>query len=454
VVWLNGIAWIGAAAIVAPIVIHLLVHRRAEAIAFPTLRFVQPTRLAAIRRRTLDDLVLLLVRCAALAAAAGALAGPLLVTDARQRVWNARIVRAIVTDAPAPYAQAAEPVFREQTFAGPDLRDGAARATRWLAAAPPARRELVIVSPLVVGSIDRTDLTDVPAEIGVRFVRSGTVPERRSLVARPVWTRGAGASSRSAPSAPLGDGRATGLVIEQRERIVELDGPRTSVRDTAAQPIASLPIDIVAPPDVRSVVDAALAAVLTERVLAPVAGRRARVIIAPAGTAEAALYESGAPLASWIADAIARITADADLQRTDPDGRPLVAATTDGTTLIVTSTAPAIDTITPLAFRAVLNALAASQPVESRSAPAFAEGYGGKALAERETLAIPDADLRSWERPAADFRWQTSGLSAIDEDDRRWWWAGVVVLLALEAWLRRSRSVRAAAEDREDAPVA
>src|SRR5262249_5825221 len=48
------------------------------------------------------------------------------------------------------------------------------------------------------------------------------------------------------------------------------------------------PIDIVAPADARPAVDAALAAVLAQRVLAPVPGRAARVIIAPSGTAGAA----------------------------------------------------------------------------------------------------------------------------------------------------------------------
>src|SRR5262249_38264114 len=138
--------------------------------------------------------------------------------------------------------------------------------------------ELIVFSPLVAGSIDRRDLADVPADVGVRFVRSGTTPERRSVPARAVWS---GSSNGSG-----------GLVIGQRGRVIGRDGPRTSVRDTTAQPIASLPIDIVAPADVRPAVDAALAAVLAERVLGPVPGRTARVIIAPAGVAGAS---GGAP---------------------------------------------------------------------------------------------------------------------------------------------------------------
>ena len=73
-------------------------QRRAERLPFPSLRFLQQTRLASIRRHVLEDLPLLAVRAAILAAAVAALAGPL-VHDADQRqAWNARVVRAIVVD--------------------------------------------------------------------------------------------------------------------------------------------------------------------------------------------------------------------------------------------------------------------------------------------------------------------------------------------------------------------
>jgi len=71
--------------ILAPVLIHLLVHRRAERLVFPTLRFIAPSRLASMRRRMLDDVPLLAVRIAVFVAAVGALAAPLVVTSARQR---------------------------------------------------------------------------------------------------------------------------------------------------------------------------------------------------------------------------------------------------------------------------------------------------------------------------------------------------------------------------------
>ena len=63
--WLNPSALFALAAVAAPILIHILIQRRAERFPFPTLRFLQPTRLAAIRRHLLEDLPLLAVRVGA-----------------------------------------------------------------------------------------------------------------------------------------------------------------------------------------------------------------------------------------------------------------------------------------------------------------------------------------------------------------------------------------------------
>src|SRR6478752_5139401 len=95
--WLNPSALFALAAAAAPVLIHLLIQRRAERFPFPTLRFLQPTRLASIRRHLLDDVLLLLVRTAILVAAA-ALAAPLIVTSGRRQAWDQRLVRAVVVD--------------------------------------------------------------------------------------------------------------------------------------------------------------------------------------------------------------------------------------------------------------------------------------------------------------------------------------------------------------------
>src|SRR3954451_20404939 len=107
--WLNPAALAALAVAAAPGLIHILVERRADRFPFPTLRFLQPTRLASIRRHLLEDLPLLAIRIAVLAAAVAALAGPLLITAARGAAGDRRIVRAVVTDQPGGGAPGRDP---------------------------------------------------------------------------------------------------------------------------------------------------------------------------------------------------------------------------------------------------------------------------------------------------------------------------------------------------------
>src|SRR5262245_10695450 len=108
-------ALVGLTALAAPIAIHILARRRAERIPFPTLRFIQPGRLASVRRHVLEDAALLAVRVSILAAAAVAFAGPLVVTRSRETAWNAQTQTATVD--------------------GGDLRQGLRRAVTTLDAA-------------------------------------------------------------------------------------------------------------------------------------------------------------------------------------------------------------------------------------------------------------------------------------------------------------------------------
>ena len=61
---LNPIALAAFAAIAAPIVVHLLLRRRATRLPFPSLRFIPPSNAAAVRLRSIADWPLLLVRIA------------------------------------------------------------------------------------------------------------------------------------------------------------------------------------------------------------------------------------------------------------------------------------------------------------------------------------------------------------------------------------------------------
>jgi hypothetical protein len=442
VIWLNPAAWLGLVALAVPILIHILLQRRAERLPFPSLRFLQQTRLASIRRHVLEDVTLLAIRAAILAAAVAALAGPLLVTPTRRQAWNARVVQAIVLDEVGrPFSPPRQPrPFLSQTFETRSLPDGIHRALAWLDNAPPARRELVIVGPLAFGSVTADDVSAVPPAIGIRFERSGTLPEERTVDGGEVL------------------GRAD-LRVRHKARLqsVILNRDRTTVTETDGSNLQSLPLEIVASSAVRPIVDAALAAVLSQRVWAPAADRRGRFVLVEASTDPAGIADAKPVTDSWAADAIASIARDHELQTagaevpsgfTDPrftiapwrpllsasDNRPLAAAASSPSGLILVSAAEPSSLVTPLLLRALVNGLGARPDLRAA-----------------EVLPIPDPQLQAWTRPASPVA--ALRIDRVEQDDRRGLWALVLALLALEAWVRRTRTA-GAIEPHEEARVA
>jgi hypothetical protein len=434
ILWQSPATLFALAAVAAPVLIHILVQRRAETFAFPTLRFLQPTRLAAIRRHLLEDAALLAVRAGILAAAVAALAGPLVITPARRHEWDRRVVRAVVTDADAAPAVASDPaVHLSRDFRTASLADGIHRAVAWLETAPPARRELVVASRFPIGAITAADIASVPAGIGIRLERTGPLPATQTVDAGRVLS---------------------GNAVVARQ--ATLDGPRTTVAETPAGR-AEWPIEIVNAPAAQPAVDAAVAAVLAQRVWAPAPGRHARVVL---GSDQRFISDPIAPTIAtpWVADAIAHLARDGDLLAaaarvesesalanepfvkapwvvvaTAKEGAALAAASESAGRLVVASAAPATDLFTPLLLRAVVNALAV--PPEMQHA---------------DVVPIADRSLREWSRPPAPAAMpDRNTLRREDSDnDRRWLWLAALGLLAIEAWMRRAR--RTAGEIRED----
>jgi len=449
--WLNPSALFALAAVAAPILIHILIQRRAERFPFPTLRFLQPTRLAAIRRHLLEDLPLLAIRIALVAAAVAALAGPLLVTSARRQQWDRRTVRAIVTEtggsraagpelAPASAEATARPPLRQQTFASASLADGIHRAILWLDTAPPARREIVIASTFPIGSITNADIAAVPAGIGLRFERTGTLPGTRVV-----------------------DGGRLLTPDGVRRREVTLTGVQTASHEMAAGEPGAWPIDVVSSEAGRPAIDAAIAAVLSQHVWAAPPDRRARVVLVPAGGGGPAAIDAladAAPVSQpWMADAIARIARDPDLRAAGvpvadgladarfaaapwqplasaADGRPLAVAAGSARGIVVASAAPVSEVATPVLLRSIANAIADVPTLQNA-----------------EVVPIRDEVLRRWTRTAAPVT--EPRVDTVDQDDRRWLWVAVLCLLALESWVRRARSAQASRErETEQARVA
>jgi hypothetical protein len=461
--WLQPAAWLGLVAVAAPVLIHLLVHRRSERLDFPSIQFLQPTRFASMRRHVLGDLALLAVRVAILAVAVAALAGPLLTTMARRASWNARVARAIVIDPREPGRAArmelaqreSTAAFRATVIESPDVAGGLHRAVAWLDTAPPARREIVCLSPLSIGTITAAVVSTVPRDIGLRFIRSGSLAATRTIPGAPVLTW----------AEPRTDGREASTPSGQptvRDRRVTLNGRDTLVVDGAASP-AALPIDVLAPANAQPIVHAAVRAVLQEHVSSPPADRRATLLIAGAQDDVRIRASAEAIHSPWVGDAVARIIGDRDVAavaaevrepasnadtRRGPwqviasgaNNQPIVVAAQSGSRLLVVSAAAPSDLLTPVLIRSILSGL---------SDPATHEAD--------EILPIQDVQLRAWERlpgPAA----MPEPRGRIDDvnDDRRWLWAAALILIALEGWMRSRPRVSAGVSlaDQEDQRVA
>lgn len=222
--WGTPWAWAGLAGLALPILIHLLHRAPARRQPFPSLRFVDASRLPPRRRTRLHDVPLLLVRLAILTFAVLALAGPM-ISRATRAPQSPRVVRAIVLDTSpsmhraiaitipdttppavrarataqkndgtpgpgdigtignAPGSSGTLAVDSARRIAASLASDGAtamliatahprtavAGAVRWLATQTGAG-EIVIVSDFQRGTIDSADVQGIPAAIGVRLI--------------------------------------------------------------------------------------------------------------------------------------------------------------------------------------------------------------------------------------------------------------------------------------------
>src|SRR6185369_17585499 len=64
--FLTPLFLLGAAALAAPILLHLVRRTRARRVQFPALVFVRQVPQRTIRRRTIHNLLLLIIRCLAI----------------------------------------------------------------------------------------------------------------------------------------------------------------------------------------------------------------------------------------------------------------------------------------------------------------------------------------------------------------------------------------------------
>ena len=323
--------------------------------------------------------------------------------------------------------------FERSGSGSKSLSDGIRRAIAWLDSAPPARREVVITGPLTIGSIVDADLAAVPANIGIRFERSV-----------------AAAGTKRRHNAASGAGG-------QVRRTVTLSGPRTSVSDVRADAVARWPIEVVANPDVRPAIQAAIEAVMSQHVRMVPPDRPLRLLVVDQrgdGGVERRVASSialddrrirpnrsrcrSADRSGSSAHRIVhpRFTAPPWQPIAGWRGRPAAysAAAASGT-LVIASAAHAGALSTLLLLRSLANNSAAPE-----------------AAMQAELLPIADGQLRAWTRPSAPVT--APRVETVERDDRRWLWVGVLALLAVEAWMRRARRDAVDTIDQETARVA
>ena len=398
-IWLLPGAFAALVLLAGPAIVHMLARRNARRLVFPATHFVRAAQAAAVRLRRPSDLGLLLLRSAIVAAAILAAAQPLLLTPWRQAQWNARVARAVVVDTsrsmPDPGVAArladeqARHVFAARRVNTSDLADGLDRAVRWLRAAPPSRREIVLISDFQRGSFDQA-ARQIPADVGVRLIRAGVQPRTRRVTLPPVegWRGGVW--------------QATATIDASGTRVSWLRGD--SARYAEWITVMTRPADTVA-------ADRALRAAASPGVAAGDANRRVIVRFAgappivPAPQAVASPWIAAAALSDALRGVEPAVTVS------ERDGVMVVDAPIAGSAF----EAPAV----------VRAAILAVRPAAT-------------ADAETEVATLSDDDLARWRRDAAPVA--TSAIPIANqgaESDARWLWALALILVAVEARVRR-----------------
>ena len=415
--WRQPAAWFGLFALAIPILVHLLGRRRPKPLRFPTLRFLDVSRIVPARRHRVNDVPLLLVRLAIVAAAVAALAGPVFGTRATNPDALARVIVVDTSasmsrrtpggttagdDAQARAQSLAASASASRIVSASTIAPAIMAAVNWLNDQP-GRREIVVISDFQAGAIDRSDVASVPADLGVTFVRIETV------------------AAGEVPGPAIAIGGQTFLSRLSLERTAT----RTIwIAAPAGTPVTS-PLSTLAGPDDRQALGAALEVAAAEGVPGTTTDRQVVVVFPSASERSAITGAARPPADAWMFDTLRTLYED-----------PLLASFGCGEQrcldrLAVSATADAGPS------RLVL--LPATEPGHVFSAALLRSAWRAAArpasVTELEPQHLDDAVLERWNRAAAPA--PAAGASG-DESNARWLWAVVLLLLAIETWMRRS----------------
>jgi hypothetical protein len=409
-IWTAPWALAGLLLLAGPLLVHMLLRRNARRLIFPTTRFLPRTRASAVRFRRPSDVGLLILRAGIVLAAVLACAQPVLLSSWRTARWNQRTARAVVVDTSrsvpatpetARLADQELQAFASATFRTRDVREGLRRATDWLSRTPPARREIVIVSDFQRGALDAESLAELPAAVGLRFIRVGA-PAATGLLPKVVGWRHRTWEPQIALRGDAVDVTYTAGPAADGATARPEDPPGVSGFLTTRQPVGE-----------EAAAAAALAGAASFGTLA-IGDRRA--VVAFAGAPSVAGEQ---PLSTpWMSRAALDVRRSPLLRET---GAGVTFAEKDGA-FVVHTDVRAASASAAAAIRAVMLAVRPAAIADP----------------ELETATIPDADLAAWRRTPGPI--EPGGAVVADGVESRWLWSVALALLAVEAWVRSRRS--------------
>jgi len=424
--WLNPIAFVGLLALVVPILAHLFGRRIARRQVFPSLRLLRDARPTPVTRSRPSDLLLLVLRCAIVAAAVAALAQPR---------WSsstpaARVpVRAILLDTSASMdrlTSAGTPARQSATTLARALLDSAregmivetgrpgadiAGASSWLGGHS-GLRELVIVSDFQAGAVADGDFAQVSAGIGTKLIR--VAAEGLPVNVNPAGVRGDPDSAGTKATWVVGNdtGLALTVLVADKDR------------------------------------DAARASIAAIRAIAPRPSRVSRriAVVFPGNAARDSMVKQATRLDSaWQGDFMLSLRRNALLASSGERAFAMPPCESAGAPVALDMWGQAVATVAGASsgsgYDVVVFACVDVGTVAGTALLHAAESAITPAPVwqEMEPTVVPDELVRRWERPAVE---QAPNGKEDTSPDGRWLWLLAIALLLLEEWLkRRDRSV-------------
>ncbi len=418
-----------------PLLIHLLGFGRAPRHRFPTLRFIQSSRLLPTRRTRIHDPWLLLLRAMIVLGAVAALAQPLVQTAERRTSFAASLARVVILDTSVSTQRAAlgagwgadsarvlmrafaDSADVSRVIETADVEAVLSGSVHWLSTQA-MKREIVMLSDFQVGVLDSVGVRDVPVDVGVRLVRVGAFDD--------------GGSGATATAMATASGTPLSLTDQASAEVV-------SAAFEAARSVGALSYS-------------ASGATRMERL-------QSVAIVSSDYPGRDSVVARAVPLqTAWMIRLLHEVTAhrlaaDAGKVRAMQgalSGQPLL--------LFFVST-----DVTPAALLPLFTALYDVLPRIDEQGNLLARSAE---LLELETATLPDSVLRGWQRaPVAEassldmqrlvvVETTMPGAPGVLRDapsDARWLWAVVLVLLGAEAAVRRRLSRAANVESAANA---